>query len=99
MDMKNMKMDKKKEMDNCCIPSSNPDAPAYPYGLQLYLDTETLKKLGITKLPDVGTIMKIEAVADVCGVSQEASVYGENMSLRLQITDLGLSEGKEKEKE
>lgn len=67
----------------------------YPYGLVLNLDQETLTKLGLEKMPAVGTVMMIEAKVQVCSSSQYESMEGKNKSLSLQITDLGI-EGKKK---
>lgn len=67
------------------------DGPRYPYGLCLNLDTETLKKLGITELPKVGTKFMIVAKVDVTGVSMHQQQDGdESMCASLQITDMEL---------
>lgn len=71
------------------------DQCAYPYGLCISLDEESIKKLGIKDLPDVGAKMKIEAMVEVTMVSSnEHKLYGENRNISLQITELAL--GKEK---
>lgn len=68
------------------------DAPAYPYGLKLYLDAKAIAKLGIKDLPKVGSKMKLQAEVEVCDISMnESQLYGENKSMGLQITDMALS--------
>lgn len=92
----NMKQSPKK-MDSE-ISSVKMDQPAYPYGLQIRLDKESLEKLGIKKLPEVGKSMKIEATVEVVSVHMnESSLYGDNKSVELQITDMALSGGSESE--
>jgi len=74
------------------VSSMKHDAPAYPYGLKLYLDAKALAKLGIKELPKVGKTMKLEATVEVCDISMnESQMYGENKSMGLQITDMALS--------
>jgi len=70
------------------------NGPQYPYGLQVRLDEESIKKLGI-QLPAVGDKMKLVAVAEVYSVSDHKSVYGQNRAIELQITDMALSSSKE----
>lgn len=78
---------------------NEPYLPKYPYGLCLYLDDETLEKLGITELPKVGTVMTLTAQVKVTSVrsseTQTEKSKGEtdentNSSVDLQITDMEL---------
>jgi hypothetical protein len=69
------------------------DQPAYPYGLTIQLDDETLAKLGITDLPPVGTVMQLTALVEVCSVSQYENQDGAENSMSLQITDMELANG------
>jgi hypothetical protein len=67
------------------------DGPRYPYGLCLQLDTDTLKKLGITDLPKVGSTFTLVAKVDVTSVSMHQQQDGdESMCASLQITDMEL---------
>lgn len=75
-----------------CGPDSD-DQPAYPYGLSIQLDDETLAKLGITDLPPVGTVMQLTALVEVCSVSQYENQDGAENSMSLQITDMELANG------
>lgn len=68
------------------------DEPQYPYGLCLTLDKEQLDKLGITALPSVGTEMMINARAVVKSVSSYETQGGNDMSVSLQITDMGIGQ-------
>lgn len=90
--MVNMQLsaEKAKTADACCEPAEC-DKPRYPYGLCLYLDTETLKKLGITDLPKVGTQLKVQALATVVSVGMNQHQDGDTeQRAELQITDMEL---------
>ncbi|NYT45135.1 hypothetical protein H0A64_09905 [Alcaligenaceae bacterium] len=66
------------------------DTPEYPYGLRINLDDDSLKKLGITELPEVGTTMTLQARVEVVSVSQHESDNGKHRDMSLQITDMTL---------
>lgn len=69
------------------------DAPAYPYGLTLHLDNETLEKLGI-ELSEVDTKVLIVAKGRVTSVSANQSTGGEkNRSMSIQIEELCVEPG------
>lgn len=69
----------------------SPDPMEYPYGLQINLDEETLKKLGVKNLPDVEATFTIRANVKVISRSEHESVEGgERRCLGLQVTDLDL---------
>lgn len=96
MKMVSMKLDKKdvkKEMAEHSIS----DMPEYPYGLNIRLDDESIKKLGISELPEVGSDMVVLAKVKVEEVSSRDSLNGnENTSISLQITDMSLEKNKER---
>lgn len=74
---------------------TNPDPddqrPLYPYGLCLYLDQDTLTKLGLTADIKIGTVLAVSGSATVQGTSRRQTQGGEDYaSVDLQITDLGL---------
>lgn len=98
--MKRTKDDKRGDkMDTAPAEAIEPD---YPWGLVLHLDKDELAKLGVKELPKVGSKLTIQARVTVTRVSQEATSErgGEDRrSVDLQITDLGLGAGGEKEKE
>lgn len=67
------------------------EKPEYPYGLRISLNGESLDKLGISMLPQVGQKMMIQASVQVCSVSQYENQNGnKDRSVDLQITDLGV---------
>lgn len=68
------------------------DQPLYPWGLSISLDTETLTKMGIDTLPDVGESYMLIAKVDVTNVSSNESEGGKSRSVGLQITDLCLED-------
>lgn len=87
--MQNMKLSK--EAATHLVQTSPGDGPAYPYGLTVYLDDDTLKKLGLTDPPTVGAEMMLHAkvVVTSCGMNQEQD--GDKKSrCDLQITDMEL---------
>ena len=70
---------------------ANEDTPKYPYGLEISLDDESLKKLNITALPGVGYTFMITAIAVVTGGGMQLVQDGDDeKNLRLQITDMQL---------
>lgn len=69
--------------------------PVYSGGLCLYLDREQCEALGITSAPKPGTQFTISAKAIATSVSASVDADGDSpsgieVSLNLQITDLGL---------
>lgn len=71
---------------------SDSKGPEYPYGLTICLDDESLSKLGLKSLPDVGVVMYLEAKVKVCSKSQYDNQDGATSNLSLQITDMELTE-------
>lgn len=64
----------------------------YPYGLGLYLDNETLEKLGVA-IPEVGESIELSAIAKIKSKSTNEREGKKSMSVDLQITDLALGSG------
>lgn len=90
MDLKNMKMSEK-ESKEYSPETVMAESPKYPYGLRLSLDEESLAKLGLVELPQVGASMMITAKVEVCSISQyESKEGGADKRMELQITDMGL---------
>lgn len=87
-----MKLPKSRRKEMEVAATAPGSAPAYPWGLQLQLDTEALKKLGIKDLPDVGAECVIHGVAKVTRVGESASEHDKGSKhVELQITKLGLA--------
>lgn len=73
-------------------------APDYPWGLVLHLEAPELDRLGMEKLPKVGSEITITAKVKVTRVSQSASereggMKDESRCVDMQITDLALGAG------
>lgn len=68
--------------------------PAYPYGLCISLDEETLEKLGLDgDLPDVGEMVHLVCMAKVTSARQDESVAADGSKkisrrVELQITHM-----------
>lgn len=91
MNLKSMKLSKSDREQETKAVESMIERPAYPYGLCLRLDNQTLEKLEIGELPDVGSKMTILAKVEVSSTSQHDVAGGKpNRTLELQITDLAL---------
>jgi hypothetical protein len=95
--MTNMKCDKNNAP---AVLSGVPEAegPEYPWGLEINLDTESLKKLGIA-LPAVGTEFAIIAKGRVTGTSNDESEGSEEprQSVRIQLTDMEMNKRAEQD--
>lgn len=65
----------------------------YPYGLEITLEKESVEKLGLD-INDfsIGGKVDIVCTAEITSLSQSASKNDENLSVRLQITDLNMGE-------
>lgn len=91
----NMKIDPKaRENTSAASPAGGSDQPIYPWGLQVTLDNEALETLGLERLPQVGTSMRLFAYVDVTSVSETEHTEGGkktmHRSVSLQMTDLAL---------
>lgn len=99
MTMKDLKISKQevKEKNKAMQVIGSSDQERYPYGLRLDLNNDTLEKLGMKKLPTVGTVLMFEAKAKVVGSRQSATEGSENRSVELQITHIDLEDGESDE--
>lgn len=88
--MKSMKLSKTERKEMAVAPTV--DQEEYPYGLRFRLDLEQLKKLGLSKVPSVGSEFVVDALCVVKSVSAGEHESGEYANCELQITDLGLEE-------
>lgn len=101
MAMKDLKISKKeaKEKSEAMQVIGSSDQERYPYGLRLDLNNDTLDKLGMTKLPSVGTVLTFEVKSKVIGSRQSATEGSENRSIELQITHIDMDTAKEEKAE
>lgn len=98
----NVKLDRK-ELTERAEPSKV-DQPVYPYGLRVQLDEDTIDKLGIRTLPEVGEPLILVARVNVISVSENQHVEGKDgkphrhRNVELQITDLALGPNEDEKK-
>lgn len=76
----------KETMMGYASPADVSEAPKYPYGTSLDLNSETLAKLGITTLPGVGEEVAITAVGKVTRISAYEEQGGSEQCMGIQIT-------------
>lgn len=92
--MKNMALSQKESDEMIGMPESG-DGPKYPYGLELHLNDETIKKLGLSGVPAVGEKVTINAVAVVSSASMRQEQDGDaEICCSLQITDMEVTGAK-----
>lgn len=88
VDMKYTKAEAKEEAAEYAVGSN---APEYPWGLQIRLEDEELKKLGVSSLPDVGEEMTLTVTVKVTSVSENQYASGKtDRCVSLQITEMGM---------
>lgn len=89
--MVNMQLTAEEAKDYASCEPKPGDGPRYPYGLCLYLDDETLAKLGITELPAVGAELQLSAKVVVTSIGMNQQQDGDKeQRAELQITDMDL---------
>ena len=86
MSLVSVKLPKRSKKDDrtLAVPS---EAPRYPYGLEISLDNETLKRLGM-KLPRVGESMKVRAVGSVTAVRESERRKKKERNVQIQLEKL-----------
>lgn len=89
--MVSMQLTEDEAKEYASIETKPGDGPRYPYGLCLYLNDDTLKKLGMEGLPAVGATFTLTAkvVCTSVGMSQQVDGDAENRA-DMQITDMDL---------
>lgn len=89
IDMKISEMEKKENEVVSVLDSSS-----YPYGLRIYLDPDSVKKLGL-KDPQVGDKMSLVGIVEIMSVNAEVIKGDEKeLSVGLQIKEMDLESGK-----
>lgn len=94
MKMSNMAMSAKEKKAMTGSPTASaPEALQYPYGLQIDLGDESIRKLGMDELPAVGSVLMLHAKVTVSRTNQSEESDGKKrQNLGLQITELALME-------
>lgn len=93
MNLTNMKQDQKDGPTNGedSFLSDPQDVPAYPYGLKVCLDDESLGKLNLSNLPKAGDAFLLLAKVEVSSVAEYRKMDGGfEQRVELQITDMAL---------
>lgn len=88
MSLTSMKMSKRDSKGECAIDCSD---SKYPYGIRINLDNHSLDKLGISKLPEVGTEMIVVGVGVVESANERKRRKGidRDISIQLQRLEVG----------
>jgi hypothetical protein len=91
MALTNMKIKKKKVRNEAmALPDENRER--YPYGLEVSLNDESLRKLGLdVKDYDVKENLKLVCKAKITRLSSNENLEGEDNHMSLQITDLSVT--------
>jgi len=91
VNMKRTKSEKEEAKETCCAPSSS-SIEAYPYGLEIRLEKESLDKLDLdVDNIAIGRRLTIEATAKITNLNKSISEENNNSSISLQITDMAIS--------
>lgn len=88
MKLADLKMTKTEKKDT--MPCSVDNQPNYPYGLTLRLDSASLDKLGISKLPKVGAKVMVHAMGVITSVSQHESKNNDSRNVEIQLQEMGV---------
>jgi hypothetical protein len=90
VDMKFTKAEAKAQAEEYSKPSPD-NEPSYPWGLQIRLEDESLSKLGITTLPEIGAEFHLTVVAEVQSATESRMASGRtDRCVCLQITMMGI---------
>jgi len=66
------------------------EAPEFPFGLSVHLDNDSLEKLNVEELPEVGSEFFMNTTVKVTSVSEHETDEGASRSVSLQITEMEL---------
>jgi hypothetical protein len=90
VDMKFTKAEAKAQAEEYSKPSPD-NEPSYPWGLEIRLEDESLAKLGIKTLPEIGAEFHLSVVAMVKSASESRMASGRvDRCVCLQITMMGV---------
>ena len=69
------------------------DAPKYPYGLSLNIDSDTFKKLNMD-VPKIGQKLKLNAMVEVSSINQYSNKdNSKDTNINIQICEMELIAG------
>ncbi len=88
-----MKMSKKQSKGEVCC-ADDEKGPRYPYGLAINLNSDSLKKLGFSKLPAVGTEMRVVGVGRITRASENRSQRGVDRDVNIQLEQVEVKPSK-----
>lgn len=96
----NVKLSKKESTKQNAPVAMSEDTPQYPYGLEIRLDKDTLKKLGIS-IDDfsIEDGVMIHAQGFVKSLSKSSCENSDNEDMSIQLTDIALNSFSEDEYE
>ena len=102
MKLTSMKLAPKKKEDTgdkCCAPVCCDDKDEFPYGLQINLETEQIKKLGGMADFDIDDKITIQATGSIIQIEKEKRQGGKDRNtVRIQIEAIALSSDSEFDK-
>lgn len=88
-----MLTDMKRSNSNTDKETVEADSPEYPYGLSISLDAESMEKLNMSEMPEIGEEMLVMAKVRVTSLSQhEMEGSDKDKHVSLQITEMGLKD-------
>jgi hypothetical protein len=71
------------------------EGPVYPHGLEIVLTHESLQKLAVGALPQVGQTLTIQAITEVVNVGKTSNQIAESRTVTLQITAMEIVQDKD----
>ena len=96
-DMKRTKADKKAEKAQYDKAPGSIGGEDYGYNTRMTLDHDMLEKMGVKKLPTVGSKMKVHALAHVVSTSEDHSTDGKKRRrVELQMHHMGVAPHRER---
>lgn len=94
IDMKHSPKEREEESEE----AKEQKGPEYPWGLKITLGEDELEKLGLGENPKSGEEFEIHAKGFVCEERESSSDdYGDDRSVTIQLTSVGLEPEEEEE--
>lgn len=80
-----MRLTKKEAKDDMAVPSTGEKGPRFPFGLEIRLDNDSMKKLGFDNVPDVGEEFIVVGVGPVTSAHENKRQSGVDRSFEIQL--------------